>query len=46
MSKSRTGVCDSMVTSGAPGASCAASSLFGGRNTRSQTMPGSALKSR
>ena len=38
MSNSRTGVCDSSVTSGAPEASCAANSVFGGRNTRSQTM--------
>ena len=37
-SKSLTGVCDSIVTSGVLDASSSASSCLGGRNTRSQTM--------
>jgi hypothetical protein len=45
MSNSETGVCDSIVTSGSRDASWAANSVLGGRNTRSQTMSSSALKS-
>jgi hypothetical protein len=45
MSKSPIGVCVSSVTTGAPVARCSASSPFGGRKNRSQTMPSSALKS-
>src|SRR5262245_48159962 len=45
MSKSRTSVCDSSVTRLDADARNAASSLFGGRNTRSHTIPSSALNS-
>ncbi len=45
MSKSRTSVCDSSVTRDVPDLRSASSSLFGGRKTRSQTIPSSALKS-
>ena len=45
-SKSPTGVCDSSVTSGVLAASSSASSCFGGRNTRSQTMSSWALNRR
>jgi hypothetical protein len=46
MSKSRTSICDSSVTSDALDAFSAATSLFGGRNVRSHTMPSSALNRR
>jgi hypothetical protein len=46
MSKSRTSICDSSVTSESLDALSAATSLLGGRNVRSQTMPSSALNRR
>ena len=45
-SKSPTGVCDSRVTMRVPASRSAASSCFGGRNARSQTMSAWSLNSR